>query len=215
MAAIESFSPDALLVYGWNFDGHLAAMRHFHGSVPVWFRGDSTLLDPLPFWKRTLRKLTLNWVYRFVDRAFYVGQANKRYFLWCGLKEDQLTYAPHAVDNEFFMADDEKRQRRHSTFAMNWESIQRRRFSCLRENWNPKSSPLNWPKHLSRSKHKRHLIYVGSGVLETQLKSDSTAIPTSISSAFKTNPKCPFGIELRDVFCLPSEDQGNLGIGRQ
>ena len=91
MAAIESFSPDALLVYGWNFDGHLAAMRHFHGSVPVWFRGDSTLLDPLPFWKRTLRKLSLNWVYRFVDRAFYVGQANKRYFLWCGLKEDQLT----------------------------------------------------------------------------------------------------------------------------
>ena len=101
MASIESFNPSALLVYGWNFDGHLAAMRHFHGSVPVWFRGDSTLLDPLPFWKRTLRKIALNWVYRFVDRAFYVGQANKRYFLWCGLKEDQLTYAPHAVDNEF------------------------------------------------------------------------------------------------------------------
>ena len=60
MAAIESFNPDALIVYGWNFAGHLAAMRHFHGSVPVWFRGDSTLLDPLPFWKRTLRKLTLN-----------------------------------------------------------------------------------------------------------------------------------------------------------
>ena len=53
---------------------------------------------------------SLNWVYRFVDRAFYVGQANKRYFLWCGLKEDQLTYAPHAVDNEFFMKDDEQRQ---------------------------------------------------------------------------------------------------------
>ena len=85
-------------------------MRHFHGSVPVWFRGDSTLLDPLPFWKRTLRKLSLNWVYRFVDRAFYVGQANKRYFLWCGLKEDQLTYAPHAVDNGFFMKDDEERK---------------------------------------------------------------------------------------------------------
>ena len=54
LASIESFKPSALLVYGWNFDGHLIAMRHFHGSVPVWFRGDSTLLDPLPFWKRTL-----------------------------------------------------------------------------------------------------------------------------------------------------------------
>ena len=125
-------------------------MRHFHGSVPVWFRGDSTLLDPLPFWKRTLRKLSLNWVYRFVDRAFYVGQANKRYFLWCGLKEDQLTYAPHAVDNEFFMKDDESAGRGpeiRNDLGIDPEAT----VSFLRENWKPKNSLLNWRKPLRRS----------------------------------------------------------------
>ena len=75
MAAIESFNPDALIVYGWNFNGHLAAMRHFHGSVPIWFRGDSTLLDPLPLWKRTLRKLTL---IGFIDLS--IG-----HFMWARL----------------------------------------------------------------------------------------------------------------------------------
>ena len=154
MASIESFNPSALLVYGWNFDGHLAAMRHFHGSVPVWFRGDSTLLDPLPFWKRTLRKLSLNWVYRFVDRAFYVGQANKRYFLWCGLKEDQLTYAPHAVDNEFFMADDERRKREALDIRQELGIDAEATVFLFAGNWKPKNSLLNWRKPLRRSSPK-------------------------------------------------------------
>ena len=51
-AAIRAFAPDALLVYGWNFPGHYAMMRKFHGTIPIWFRGDSHLLNPLPFWKR-------------------------------------------------------------------------------------------------------------------------------------------------------------------
>ena len=84
-------------------------MCHFKSRVPVWFRGDSTLIDPLPFWKKALRKLLLTQVYRSVDRAFYVGKANKRYFLWAGSYESQLNYAPHAVDNDYFMRDDEAR----------------------------------------------------------------------------------------------------------
>jgi glycosyltransferase involved in cell wall biosynthesis len=45
IAEVEQFHPDAILVYGWNFHAHLKAMRYFKGKVPVWFRGDSTLLD--------------------------------------------------------------------------------------------------------------------------------------------------------------------------
>ena len=55
-AAIRAFQPDALLVYGWNFPGHFATMRQFHGRVPIWFRGDSHLLNPMPFWKKAMRR---------------------------------------------------------------------------------------------------------------------------------------------------------------
>lgn len=42
---IIRFAPDAILVYGWNFHAHRQVMRYFKGKVPIWFRGDSTLLD--------------------------------------------------------------------------------------------------------------------------------------------------------------------------
>ena len=79
--SIEAFQPNALLVYGWNFPGHFATMRQFHGRVPVWFRGDSHLLNPKPFWKKAMRRAMLTWVYRHVDVAFTVGSANASAFL--------------------------------------------------------------------------------------------------------------------------------------
>ena len=115
--AILNFKPDAILVYGWNFPGHLAIMRTFHGrKFPIWFRGDSHLLDPLPQWRKMARRILLTWVYRHIDMAVTVGTANEAYYEWCGLKPRQWTRAPHAVDNAFFQKDDDERQ----ALAMQW-----------------------------------------------------------------------------------------------
>ena len=207
MAAIESFNPSALLVYGWNFDGHLAAMRHFHGSVPVWFRGDSTLLDPLPFWKRTLRKLSLNWVYRFVDRAFYVGQANKRYFLWCGLKEDQLTYAPHAVDNEFFMKDDEKRRQEalkiREDLGIDPDAI----VFLFVGKLEPIKQPIELAESFASLDATAHLIFVGSGVLEIELKERFDSNPNIHFVGFQNQSIIPIWYRVGNVLCLPSKSE--------
>src|SRR5690625_1605842 len=108
---IENWRPDALLVFGWNYKSHLRALRHFHGRIPILFRGDSTLLDEVPGPKTWLRRIILKWIYRHVDIALYVGRHNRDYFLKHGLREDQRAWAPHAVENERFMADDEERER--------------------------------------------------------------------------------------------------------
>lgn len=100
--AIDHWHPDAVLVFGWNFSSHFKAMRHFHGRIPVWFRGDSTLLDEKHGLKTFLRRIVLRYVYSYVDRAFYVGENNKQYFIAHGFKEHQLTFAPHAIDNARF-----------------------------------------------------------------------------------------------------------------
>src|SRR5579875_1397644 len=99
---IEQWQPDALLVIGWSYKSHLACMRYFKGRVPVLFRGDSTLLDEKPGIKRWMRRLFLTYVYSFVDHALYVGTNNKNYFLAHGLKERQLHFVPHAIDNNRF-----------------------------------------------------------------------------------------------------------------
>lgn len=100
--AIERWGAEAVLFFGWNFKSHLKAMRHFHGRIPVFFRGDSTLLDERPGLKTFLRRTLLRWVYSHVDVAFYVGTNNRAYFQAHGLRDNQLVLAPHAVENSRF-----------------------------------------------------------------------------------------------------------------
>jgi len=104
---VEAWNPSAVLVYGWNFKSHLAAMRYFHGKMPVIFRGDSTLIDETPGIKKILRRLYLRYIFRSVDLALYAGKANRDYFIAHGLKEDQLLFMPHAIDNRRFAKSDE------------------------------------------------------------------------------------------------------------
>ncbi len=92
----------AVAVFGWNFKSHLSVLRYFKGKIPVLFRGESPLLDEVGGVKKILRRALLSWVYKHIDTALYVGNANKAYYQFCGLKEHQLVFAPHAIDNERF-----------------------------------------------------------------------------------------------------------------
>ena len=101
---IKAFGADAVLVFGWAFQSHLKVLRYFKGKVPVYFRGDSTLLDEEDGFslKKLLRRIFLTWVYRHIDKAFYVGTNNKKYYNAHGVGDKRLVYAPHAIDNNRF-----------------------------------------------------------------------------------------------------------------
>ena len=119
---IEAFQPTALLVYGWNFPGHRQVMRAFHGRIPIGFRGDSHLLNPMPIYWRWIRKAVLRRVYRHVDLAFSVGTANTAYFRWSGIPKANIAVAPHAVDNAFWQKDDAERQQAAGQWKANGHS---------------------------------------------------------------------------------------------
>ena len=104
-------------------------MRYFKGKIPVWFRGDSTLLDfefkslkdlynfylkpktkntykPVSTYiKFKIRKIFLTLIYKNIDKAFYVGTHNKEYFQAHGINDKQLVCLPHTIDDEFFTRD--------------------------------------------------------------------------------------------------------------
>ena len=101
---LTEWNPDAILVYGWRFKSHFQVMRHFKGRVPIWFRGDSHLLDETPGFRRFLRRVALTWMYQHVDTAVYCGKDGRAYFLRHGVRETSLAYVPHSVDNDFFAA---------------------------------------------------------------------------------------------------------------
>ena len=213
IAAMEGFLPNVVLVFGWNFHGHFAVMKHFKGRVPVWFRGDSTLLDPLPFWKRWARWAWLNYVYRHIDRAFYVGQANLRYFRWCGLQEYQLVYAPHAVDNEFFMDNDEERTAAALKIRKEQSISETAVVFLFVGKLEAKKQPLELAQAFLEMVQENpemdsHLVVIGSGALEGELIAKSLESQRIHLVGFKNQSDMPIWYRVGDVLCLPSRGPG-------
>lgn len=209
--AIERWKPDAVLVFGWNFSSHFKAMRHFHGKVPVWFRGDSTLLDEKPGVKTLLRRMALRYVYSFVDRAFYVGENNRRYFLVHGLKDQQLTFALHAIDNARFGNEDAKAE------GLKW----RKELGYMDEDIvlvfagkiygvkNIVDFSNQFKSYLNNNKDsKLRLLIVGNGEEENQLAYH----PYIKRLPFQNQSKMPYIYNIGDVFVLPSTSE-TWGLG--
>ena len=168
---IKDWQPDALLVFGWNFSSHLQCLRYFKNRIPVLFRGDSTLLDERKGWKKMLRRILLRNVYRNIDYALYVGTENKKYFLAHGLREEQLIFAPHAIDNARFSktADEGKDRMKEikSTLAIKEDEVVLLYAGKMEAKKNPEIL-LDVFKELNG--RRVHLIMVGNGELENLLK---------------------------------------------
>lgn len=207
---IDAWKPDALLVIGWNFHSHLQAMRHYRGRLPVLFRGDSTLLDEQPGWRKIARRLALRWVYRHVDKALYVGTENKKYFLAHGLRENQLVFAPHAIDNERFA----------STSTENYAEMA----ETMRQNlglnagdiavlFAGKLEVVKNPVLLLRAIKRYNqlytpclkMIFVGNGPLESILKTLSFNDNNFRFIGFQNQSQMPVIYRLGNIFCLPSQ----------
>ncbi len=209
--AIENWHPDAVLVFGWNFSSHFKAMRHFHGRIPVWFRGDSTLLDEKKSLRTILRRSVLRFVYSFVDHAFYVGENNRKYFLAHGLKDRQLSFAPHAIDNARFGSEEAvakgKQWRNQLGYTDNDIVLLYAGKISERKNIIPFTQQfINYIDNTSESRLK--ILIVGNGDSETLLP-----IHNSIKRIeFQNQSKMPALNYVADIVALPSSYGETWGL---
>ena len=208
--SIKEWGADALLVFGWAFKSHLMVLRHFHKKLPIYFRGDSTLLDNAGnFLKQSFRKLFLKWIYRHVDFAFYVGTENKKYFLLNGMHETQLVFVPHAIDNSRFSFTMQKNFRQELKIDEN-EIV----FLYAGKFEHKKNPQLLLQAFVECNNKSSHLIFVGNGPLETalhqtvdNLKDD--ALKSRIHFLdFQNQSLMPDVYKCCDVFVLPSQGPG-------
>lgn len=205
---IEEFQADAVLVYGWNLQAHFAAMRALHGRIPVYFRGDSTLLDPLPAAKRWLRRLSLTAVYRFIDVAIAVGANNRDYFRWCGKRPDDIELAPHSVDVARFAADDASRsaeaRRRRAELGIPSEAT----VFGFAGKFLPKKDPLLLIDALLAARPGAHLLLFGAGVLEPEIRARASTHGSIHVLPFQNQTEMPIAYRMCNVFVLPSRGPG-------
>jgi glycosyltransferase involved in cell wall biosynthesis len=206
--AVERWQPDAVLVIGWAFQSHLTAMRAFHGRIPVLFRGDSTLLGETRGLKKWLRRRWLTSVYRNVDLALYVGTHNRRYFRAHGLRDDQLAWVPHAVDNARF-AD------RNGAFAREaaaWQvqiGIPAEAPTALfvGKLENKKAPDLLLSSFLRHVGKHAHLVFVGSGPLEVELRRAASGRSNVHFLGFQNQSRMPVAYRMGHVCVLPSRGE--------
>jgi glycosyltransferase involved in cell wall biosynthesis len=205
---ITEWVPDFLIVIGWNFKTHLSSMRHFKGKIPVIFRGDSTLLDEKPGVKKVLRRLFLKWVYSNADYALYVGKNNQDYFRKHGLKELQLFWMPHAIDNQRFHGHPEYDQEAgewRKELGINPDDL----VLLFAGKLEPKKDPefmLRLARNIPDPRLK--LIVVGNGRMEDELKRASNQDERIKFLDFQNQQKMPLVYRLSDIFVLPSTGPG-------
>jgi glycosyltransferase involved in cell wall biosynthesis len=205
---INLFKPDAILVYGWNYQSHLKVMRHFKGRVPVYFRGDSTIIDEKKGLKTLMRRILLRWVYSHADGAFYVGTNNKKYFLAHGIKEDKLFFAPHAIDITRFRTNDESMER-----AAEWRKglgIHKHNILLLfAGKFEPKKDPVTLVKaFLQINNPALKIVLAGSGVLEDELRHLARHNNRVIFLPFQNQTAMPALYAMADIFVLTSKGPG-------
>jgi glycosyltransferase involved in cell wall biosynthesis len=204
---IQKWGANAVLVYGWNFKSHLKAMRFFKKRIPVLFRGDSTLLNENFGVKQIARRLLLKYIYSFVDIAMYVGEANKAYFVAHGLKNKQLYFMPHAIDNKRFQ---------QTNTLMEKAGI-------FRDNNNiPRAAILFlYAGKLDDNKNifllanafekinngEAHLLIVGNGKTETTLENSFSKNKNIHFVDFQNQQSMPLVYTACDVFVLPSKSE--------
>lgn len=209
ITAIEAWNANAVLVIGWNYLSHLKVMMHFKKRIPVLFRGDSTLLDETGGIKKWVRRIFLKWVYSHADHALYVGRASKAYFLKHGMKDKQLVFTPHAVDNKRFGTISEEQQQFIQNTRQSLGIVPGDITMLYCGKLQPKKNPLLLAKAVQQLGYKNlHVIFVGDGVLEEELKASIAVNSNMHILPFQNQSMMPAIYRLGEIFCLPSAGPG-------
>ncbi len=214
---ILSYQPDVLIVYGWKHHSHLSVLNYFHNKIPILFRGDSTTLDDSSafFLRPFFRYVFLKWIYRKVDYALSPGTASDKYFLRSGLRKNQIIRAEHAIDNERFMSMSKKEEEQLSDLV-NSLSIKPSQIVFL---FAGKFIEIKNPFllidafiNLKKQKSNVHLLFVGNGILEKEIKKRLNDFSIDISSSitilpFQDQTQMKLLYRVADVFVLPSRSE--------
>ncbi len=209
--SIKKWNADAVLVYGWSFKSHLKVLRYFHGRMPVFFRGDSTLVGGRNYIKNKLKTIFLKWVYTHVDKALYVGTRNKDYYLEYGMKREQLIFCPHAIDNKRFMEDiDYSDKAAECKTALNIPLLSTGFLYAgkLDDNKNVRLLLETFVKVSGNN----YLVIAGNGTFEKEFKESFASYRNIYFLPFQNQQMMPVLYRMADVFVLPSKTE-TWGLG--
>jgi glycosyltransferase involved in cell wall biosynthesis len=175
-ARLRSSGATALWIQGWQVAAYWQAVREArHAGVELWLRGESNDLGPQPRWKRPLKSMQLNWLFRRIDRFLCIGTANRRLYRNFGAPSSRLYHTPYAVDNDRFARQAAVLRPERSELRRRW-AIPEDAFCVLFcGKFVPKKRPFDIIAaarilQTENALRKVHLLFVGDGALGADLQ---------------------------------------------
>jgi glycosyltransferase involved in cell wall biosynthesis len=205
---IATWGADALLVFGWPMYAHLRLLIESKGKLPVLFRGDSTMLDPIKPLRRLARQVLLRWVYSHVDMAIAVGQNSRDYFRWCGLPCERIAFAPHSIDTLRFGDPTGEHERKASQWRTELGIPDASPVLLFAGKFTEKKDPLLLLEAFAGLRSSAHLVFVGSGHLEGTLRDRARERLNVQFLPFQNQSDMPSVYRMADLFVLPSRGPG-------
>ena len=166
----------ALWIQGWQVRAYWQAVWQADAArVPVWLRGESNDLQPVPVWKKQARRIMHGRLFKRVRDFLYIGQANRRLYESYGVREEQLHPAPYCVDNERFARQASELSKQRAAIRRQWRIPENALCLLFAGKFIPKKRPADL---IAAAHHARlrntgrplHLLFVGSGELGQELR---------------------------------------------
>jgi glycosyltransferase involved in cell wall biosynthesis len=218
-AIIQRLQPQAILLTGLNYQFDLTALKAARkAGIPVSLRCENQdRAFPRPIWKDYLRSIYYRYIYRSIDRFFYIGQLNKQHYIRHGVKPDQLIPAHYfTVDRVSESSTQEKSTYRLATRA-NAGLDQDNYVIGFSGKLIPKKNPeilFRLLDHLPAAISSKTVLYfMGSGTLEPVLKKaaeqylEKYGVKT-IFTGFVNQSKIAQHYLAMDLLILPSRQMG-------
>jgi glycosyltransferase involved in cell wall biosynthesis len=204
---------DALVVHGHTPAATMiaaAAAKVTH--IPIFMRCETHLGLRRSALKSWLRRLLIGTYYRRLDGVLAIGSANSEFYRAIGVPERRIFNMPYAVDNCRFMTGAQLAGGERKEWRAGFDVNDDRPIVLYAAKFQRRKRPddlLRAAARLNREGVIFHLIMVGSGEMETELRALAQHLGLSNIhfAGFVNQVAMPCVYTACDVFVLPSENE--------
>jgi glycosyltransferase involved in cell wall biosynthesis len=215
IARVTAWQPDVVLVNGWAWLSHAAAMRAFHRrGIRTLFRGDSHLLDASPGPRLWAKRALLRRVFRWPSGFLVVGSANRAYYEDLGVEEGRLHFCPPSIDVARFAEPAEALEREAARWRGMLGIAAGQKILLFAGKFEHKKRPTELMRAVQRLEHRDvMLVLVGGGELQEQVDAIAAKNPGRFRVIpFQNQSRMPVVYRLGDIFVLPSAYGESWGL---
>lgn len=207
VARVVAWKPDAVVLTGYNFSSHHAALRRLSRmGIPVLLRGDSHVLDRGADRLWWLKRRILARLFRKCAGVLSVGLSNRDYFLACGVPRDRIFRCPHSIDRARFAGPDEALNIEAAEWRRSLGFDERQTVLLFAGKLEPKKRPVAMIEAVLEAADPRlAVLIVGSGELEGRVGEIAAAHQDRVKHVpFQNQSRMPVVYRAADLFVLPS-----------